>query len=135
MYPFEKGKLYETIKEGAQFQTSLLAVVTDAHKGSLPAEYSNLSWSGEGIELTALKARESERMPEGENDLVLRFVNHSDKPQRLTVTKPAWAEKAFLSNVIEEELERLPETESTGEISAYKHTLRPYEILTLILRR
>ena len=135
IYPFEKGKLYETIKEGAQFQTSLLAVVTDAHKGSLPAEYSNLSWSGEGIELTALKARESERMPEGENDLVLRFVNHSDKPQRLTVTKPAWAEKAFLSNVIEEELERLPETESTGEISAYKHTLRPYEILTLILRR
>ena len=51
------------------------------------------------------------------------------------MTKPAWAEKAFLSNVIEEELERLPETESTGEIFAYKHTLRPYEILTLILRR
>lgn len=130
IYPFGKGERFRALKEGVQFQSELLLVPTKRHDGRLPETGCALEFSGEALELTALKIRESEKTPEGEKDLMLRFVNQSEEPQQLVLKKPFWASAAFLSNVIEEELEPLTETAS----GTYERNLRPHEILTLGLR-
>ncbi len=74
--------------------------------------------------MTAVKAEE-----EGEG-LVLRCFNRTKKNRNLTVNAPEGYGRCFRSNVIEEVLDEI-----RGENGAFRTSVRPCEIVTLLLRR
>ena len=70
---------------------------TSLHKGSMPDKYSMLDWSGEGFRtLTGLKAKQDS------DDIIIRWVNLSDKPTVLTIKKTEVINNLYQSNIIEQ---------------------------------
>lgn len=116
--PFEEEA--EVYDEAAAFQCPL--VVTRLEKDGDSAYHNNeLRWSGDSLKLTALKkAQESD-------DIVMRWVNLSDKAQTLSVEKSDWIKNLYRSDIIEEKRERLAE-----ENGRWITEIKPYEIATFI---
>jgi alpha-mannosidase len=103
-----------------QFQSNFLTANTGVHAGK--SGKGLFDWSGEGICFTAAKEAH-----EGVNR-VFRFVNFNAEDSRLTF-KPQFAHTAiYRSNVVEQPLQKLDETDGTVTIE-----VKPHEILTLLV--
>lgn len=111
------SKAYE---ECYAFKTDVITAVTDCKNGKLPSSYSFIDWDGDGLTLTGIKQKQDG------SDLILRFVNISDRKTVLKLKKSDVTDKAYLSNVIEEKLSYVP---CDGDY--YNISVKPYEILTI----
>ena len=110
----------EVFDEAAAFQCPMS--VTCLGQNTDSAYHNNeLRWSGDSLKLTALKKEQ-----EGD-DIVMRWVNLSDKVQTLTVEKSDWIKNLYRSDIIEEKRERLVE-----ENGRWSTEIKPYEIVTFI---
>ncbi len=115
--PFDNES--DVIREVSAFQCPVLTTQITEYKGNnLDREI--LSWSGDCIKATAFKKKMNN------DDLIIRFVNYSDKAQTLTIKKTAVIENIYRSNVIEEKGEKL-----NAENGIFKINVNPYEIITL----
>ena len=116
--PFEEE--VEVFDEAAAFQCPMS--VTCLGQNTDSAYHNNeLRWSGDSLKLTALK-----KAQEGD-DIVMRWVNLSDKVQTLTVEKSDWIKNLYRSDMIEEKREHLVE-----ENGRWSTEIKPYEIVTFI---
>ncbi|HMK37813.1 MAG TPA: glycoside hydrolase family 38 C-terminal domain-containing protein [Bacteroidota bacterium] len=86
-----------THQRGYEFNTPLLAAMTDPHKGKLPAAHSFLSITPSNLVLTSVK-----RAEEG-NAWVLQWYDVKGEPSRALVTLPFHPSRALVSNFMEEE--------------------------------
>ncbi len=115
--PFEEeGEVYS---EAAAFQCPM--TVTRL-KQSTDKSYKNnqLVWSGDCLRLTAFKkAQESD-------DVIMRWVNYSEKPQALTIKKSDWIKNLYLSDIIEKKGESV-----CAEGESFVIEVKPFEIITL----
>jgi len=86
LYP-HKGTWREanTVRRGYEFNTPLMPIIIQSHKGDLPSAYSFISVEPENIILTACKKSEDS------NDLILRFYEAFGKATKCKITffKPA----------------------------------------------
>ena len=82
-----------------------------------------LNFKGNMVRLTGIKKEEADQ------GTVIRFVSYSDKDETISLNKEDWMNTVYKSNVIEEIGEKLPSADGNYEI-----TIRPHEILTLIVR-
>ena len=85
------------------------------------ADYRNnqFVWSGDSLRLTCFKAAQDS------DDIIMRWVNYSDKEQKLVIDKTVWIDNLYASNVIEKKGEVLKYTNGSWEI-----TVKPFEIVT-----
>ena len=126
--PYGAEDRYEAMDEARQFQTKLLyrqvpmfAWDPVAEHPTLPVEAGFLHWNGEGMNLTGLKKKEKSE------DIMVRFVNQSEVPRKVTIYPDEWQKAFYRSNVIEEELEVLtPAPDGSICVEA-----GPFEIVTL----
>lgn len=103
------------------FRVDMPVVNVDLQRGVMPCEFSMFDWDGDGLTLTGLKKKEDS------NDIIVRWVNVSDKPAVLTVKQTNVINSIYRSNVIEEKLEDI----KTNENGCYSVKVRPQEIITL----
>ena len=116
------SKAYE---ECYQFRVDMPVATTSLHKGSMPDKYSMLDWSGEGLTLTGLKAKQDS------DDIIIRWVNLSDKPTVLTIKKTEVINNLYQSNIIEQRF-----TDIAAKDNEYFNIeVKPYEILTVGVER
>ena len=122
--PFGEEK--EVYPEAVAFQCPVLCTPLDGCDGAAldrcdeaVMEREMLSWQGDHLKCTAVKNKMNG------DDLILRWVNYSDKEQMLTIRKTGLVNNLYRSNVIEEKGEVLEE--NAGEWSI---VLGPYEIFT-----
>ena len=139
--PFAAEKKTETYKEAYLFQSDLTACQipggccgkvppyekdelkeTCVRKGeeSLPAVKSYLNWKGEGLALTGFKRKDA-----GE-DVMVRFVNVTDKASVVRLEKASWMSGMYFSNVLEEKKEEM----KVSEDGWYEKVIAPFEIAT-----
>ena len=115
--PFEdEGEVYS---EAAAFQCPM--TVTRL-KQSTDKSYKNnqLVWNGDCLRLTTFKkAQESD-------DVIMRWVNYSEKPQALTIKKSDWIKNLYLSDIIEKKGESV-----CAEEESFVIEVKPFEIITL----
>lgn len=107
-------------EECYRFRTDIISVDTDCHKGDMPLDYSMVEWSGDGLTLTGIKQKEAA------DDMILRWVNLSDKAAALSIKKTDVINNLYISNVIEKMLDKV---ESDG--GYFNIEVKPYEILTV----
>ena len=79
-----------------------------------------LDWEGDMLRMTAFKGAQDK------DDIIMRWVNYSDKEQTLTIKKTEWINNIYRSNVIEEKLDSVVPVNNEWKIE-----VRPYEIITL----
>ena len=77
-------------------------------------------WDGEMLSNTAFKAAQDN------NDIIMRWVNYSDKEQLLTIYKTDWIDNLYMSNVLEEHKEPVCCYDGKWTIA-----VKPFEILTV----
>lgn len=77
-------------------------------------------WNGEMLSNTAFKAAQNS------NDIIMRWVNYSDKEQFLTIHKTDWIDNLYMSNVLEERKEPVSCSDRKWIIP-----VKPFEILTV----
>ena len=135
--PFAAGQIQEAMILGRQFQETLETVqlplgacgelppweeryFPERTAPSLPLRDSYLHWKGAGLHLTAWKKAE------GEDALILRWVNDRFTETQLEIRKMSWMEKVFFSSVTEEELSLLPVKDG-----CYRIPGKPQEIITI----
>lgn len=115
--PFEdEGEVYS---EAAAFQCPM--TVTRL-KQSTDKSYKNnqLVWNGDCLRLTTFKkAQESD-------DVIMRWVNYSEKSQALTIKKSDWIKNLYLSDIIEKKGESV-----CAEEESFVIEVKPFEIITL----
>ena len=115
--PYDNDELVYT--EAASFQCPLTAIqLFESSDGSLKND--QIIWHGKDLRMTAFKAAQDG------NDIVMRFVNYSDKEQILTIMKSEWINNLCLSNVLEEDIKLLDNDEELWNIK-----VKPFEIVTL----
>lgn len=110
-----------TVRRGWEYSYPLSAVVTSAHRGSLPATHSFLSVEPENLVLTAVKKAEDA------NGLILRAYEWAGKTGEASFHLPDGATSATLTNMSEIP-EGAPLAVRNGLLRVPIH---PYEILTL----
>ena len=81
---------------------------------------SKILYSGDMIRMTALKCAQNS------NDIVMRFVNYSDKQQTLSIEKTNLIDNIYMSNVIEQKICKVDENNGKWYIE-----VKPFEIVTL----
>lgn len=115
--PFENDN--EAYSAAAQFECPPQCIqIRNSGDGSF--KNGGVIWSGDCIKMTAFKNAMDK------DYLVMRWVNYSDKQEKLTIKKTDWINNLYMSNVMEEKSEKLePEN---GE---WILTVKPHEILTL----
>ncbi|MBO5060625.1 MAG: alpha-mannosidase [Clostridia bacterium] len=112
------GSENDAYTEAASFQNRMCNVqVVD----NTSADYRNnqFVWSGDSLRLTCFKAAQDS------DDIIMRWVNYSDKEQKLVIDKTEWIDNLYASNVIEKKGEVLKYTNGSWEI-----TVKPFEIVT-----
>jgi alpha-mannosidase len=110
-----------TVRHGWEYDYPLLAVVTTAHAGSLPAEHSFASVSPDNVVLTAVKKAEDA------NGLIFRVYEWAGKETTAEFHVPPGATGATVTNLMEQpEGGLLP---VAGDV--VKVPIHPYEILTI----
>lgn len=87
-------------------------------KADIPNQ--GLSWSGDMLYMTACKPSQSG------NDVIMRWVSYSAKPQTLTVYRSGISDNLYVSNIMEEKFDRIEEKDGKWEIR-----VDPYKIITL----
>jgi len=111
----------DTMRRGWEYDYPLEAVVTTAHPGSLPAEFSFASVEPRNVTLTAVKKAEDA------NALIFRAYEWAGKETTAEFHVPPGATSATVTNLMEKP-EGQPLT-ITGD--TIKVPIHPYEILTL----
>ena len=119
--PF-KGDLISSgaYEECYQFKTDIITAATDCHNGAMPLDYSMINWQGDGLTLTGIKQKGN-----GE-DIILRWVNVSDKPTTLTIQKSDVIDNLYISNIIEKKIKEIDSDNGYFNIEA-----KTYEIMTV----
>jgi alpha-mannosidase len=115
-----------TVRRGWEYNYPLIAVVTTAHPGSLPAEHSFAFVSPDNVVLTAVKKAEDQNGL-GVNGLIFRVYEWAGKPSTVEFHVPPGATAATVTNLME-----VPEGDPlpvTGDV--VKVPIKPYEILTI----
>jgi alpha-mannosidase len=115
-----------TVRHGWEYNYPLIAVVTTAHPGSLPAEHSFASVTPENVVLTAVKKAEDQNGL-GVNGLILRVYEWAGKQSTVEFHVPPGATGATVTNMME-----VPEGDAlpvTGDV--VKVPIKPYQILTI----
>lgn len=114
----------ESYREAYQFQVPVTVMQADVHEGKYAPAKSFFTWSGERMMLSNIKAKDNG------TDRMARFVNCSGKETVLRIQKDDSFEKAYFSNVIEEEIREL-EMNAEGY---YEIPVRGFEIVTIGMR-
>jgi len=109
----------EVYPEVSAFQTPILHTTLRECNG-ITLEKELLNWDGNFMRLTACKNKLNH------DDLILRWVNYSDKEQILTIQKTKLVDNLYRSNIIEEKGEALQAKDGVWQIA-----VQPYEIITL----
>ena len=111
----------ETVRRGWEYNYPLTAVVTTAHAGELPAEYSFASVEPRNVVLTAVKKAEDA------DGLIFRAYEWAGKETVAEFHVPKGATGATVTNMMEK-----PEGEALKiEGDVVKVPIHPYEILTI----
>lgn len=79
-----------------------------------------LVWNGNMLRMTAFKNKADDK------DIIMRWVNYSDKTETLTVKKTDWIDNLYRSNVIEEKLNAISDKNGVWTVE-----VKPFEIVTL----
>ena len=131
--PYKKEEAADAFAEGHLFQTELAAVSLASRRGylknpaayvgekTLPTRAGFFTWSGKGLNLTGFKKKD------GDSHIIVRFVNETGEPTKLTIDRQEWFGEMYHSNVVEENLG----TVALGEDSRYRVTVKPFEIYTV----
>lgn len=114
-----KGTIIESksYEQAYQFQTPLVVIQTDVHKGKLPNEKSFLEWSGEHLAITSMK------LGEETNDIFIRWFNTSQHTTSLKA-QLSKAGQSYRSTILEIQLD------NNGSSKA-EQKINPYEIITI----
>jgi len=110
-----------TVRRGYEFNYPLTAIVTRAHTGSLPTQYSFASIAQENVVLTAVKKAEDA------SGLIFRVYEWAGKDSVVELHAPPGATGATVTNLME-----TPEggpIEPSNDI--FRVPIHPYEILTI----
>ena len=108
----------DVIREVYSFQyPAIVTQLTECKGESLDRDI--LSWSGECLKPTTFKKKMNG------DDLILRFVNYSEKLQTLILKKTDTINNLYMSNVIEEKAESIKDDNGFWKIE-----VKPYEIIT-----
>jgi alpha-mannosidase len=110
-----------TVRHGWEYNYPLMATVTTAHAGVLPAEHSFASVTPENVVLTAMKKAEDAK------GLILRAYEWAGKDATVEFHVPPGAKGATVTNMMET-AEGSP-LEVSGDV--VKTSIKPYEILTI----
>jgi len=110
-----------TVRHGWEYDYPLLAFVTTAHPGSLPAEHSFASVAPDNVVLTAVKKAEDA------NGLIFRVYEWAGKETTAEFHVPPGATGATVTNLMEQP-EGGPLSVAGGIV---KVPIHPYEILTI----
>lgn len=77
-------------------------------------------WQGDGLRMTAFKGAQKN------DDIIMRWVNYTDKELILKIEKTDWIDNLYASNVIEKKGEKIKAKDGVWQIP-----VKPYEIITL----
>lgn len=130
--PFATEEIAAAYQEGYQFQNDLTACQIPGQAGgegvpadkSLPPAQSFLEWQGSGLALTGFKRKEDG------SDILVRFVNVTEKPVLLQLQKSFWMQAAYRSDILEREKEAL----TGNDQNRYEVQIAPFEIATFGIR-
>ena len=112
-----------TVRRGYELNYKLLAMPSQKHEGSLPAEYSFVGLEPENVVLTAVKKSEDY------DSLILRFYEWAGKDVDVKLHLPPGAQSASETDLMERTIADLAVQHDAVTV----HT-KPYEIKTLKVR-
>jgi alpha-mannosidase len=113
----------QTVRRGYELNYKLLAVQSQKHDGTLPAEHSFVKIESDNVVLTAVKKSEDD------DSLVLRFYEWAGKEADVKLQLPAGAQSASETDLMERSIADLANHDDVVTV----HT-NPYEIKTLKVR-
>jgi alpha-mannosidase len=113
----------QTVRRGYELNYNLLAVQSQKHDGTLPAEHSFVKIESDNVVLTAVKKSEDD------DSLVLRFYEWAGKEADVKLQLPAGAQSASETDLMERSIADLANHDDVVTV----HT-KPYEIKTLKVR-
>jgi alpha-mannosidase len=90
------------VQRGYEFNNPLLAVVTDTHKGSLPATHSLVRIDQSNLILSSIK------IAEDGDGWIVQWYESLGRASLATVEFPVAPKAVFVSNVLEEKGELVP---------------------------
>ncbi len=123
LLPHAKGwKDAATMRQGYEINYPLIAVVTDVHGGSLPAQHSFAALDDPGVVLTAVKKAEDD------NGLIFRFYDWAGKGGSIRLKLPEAASSAEQTNLMEKPEGALQLQANGSEVVV---PTKPYEIKTV----
>jgi alpha-mannosidase len=99
-----------TVRRGYEYNSPLIAIPTERHRGKGPAGQSLLGFRGAGLVVTAVKKAEES------NAWIVTWYNISDQPQTAELTLPAKPKAIRLSNTMEEDGEGVPVTNRQARV-------------------
>jgi len=103
LYPHEGDwKENQTVRRGYEFNTPLLTVLTDRHKGSLPPVHSFVELSPSNLILTSVKRAEDDP-----GAWVFQWYDSAGEETTAVLTLPREPAKVYTSNFLEENGEEL----------------------------
>jgi alpha-mannosidase len=95
----------DTMRQGYDLNTPLIAVATEPHSGALPASHSFVSVEPANLAVTAIKKAEDD------NSLVFRFYEFEGKQADAHLRLPPGATQAWETNLMEKPEKELPITD------------------------
>lgn len=109
----------DAIQNAYQYQVPWSVKQTYIQGGTLPSTHSFIKWEAANLALSSLKVAEKS------GDVMVRWFNPTNKPEKLIINTPDRCSSAYMSNIIEEKVEKLS-TKEVEEIHVHKH-----EIITI----
>jgi len=113
----------QTVRRGYELNYKLLAIRSQKHDGTLPAEYSFVKIESDNVVLTAVKKSEDD------DSLVLRFYEWAGREEDVRLQLPAGARSASETDLMERSIADLAVHDDVVTV----HT-KPYEIKTIKVR-
>ncbi len=113
----------QTVRRGYELNYKPLAIQSQKHDGTLPAEYSFVKIESDNVVLTAVKKSEDD------DSLVLRFYEWDGKEVDVKLHLPAGAQSASETDLMEKSIADLAVHDDVVTV----HT-KPYEIKTIKVR-
>ena len=124
LYPHAGGwRDAQTVRRGYELNYKLIAVQSQKHEGTLPAEHSFIGIEADNVVLTAIKKSE------GDDSLVLRFYEWAGSEVDVKLHLPAGAKSASETDLMEKPMADI----AVHNAAVTVHT-KPYEIKTLRVR-
>ena len=123
LYP-HKGDWKEanTVNMGYNFNYLLIPVLTDVHKGTLPAEYSFVKMNAPNLVLTVFKKAE------GENAYIFQWYESAGKDTEAEIEFPKAPVKVLNSNFLEENGEPLKFKGKKLKINVPKNSIKTLKV-------